>query len=89
MKPTRFADANARAGTFLELTAFDGDIEIMFHVNARTGIPFDAYTYTRFIDDERFGLKSRHFQPKKGLFTHALPEFIPYLWKHWNRWIHP
>ena len=88
-KPNRFANPFAREGTFQELTAFDGEISIYFHVNARTGKPFDAYTRTANVDDEHKGLKKRHFGKiyPKASWVSARPEAIAYLWKRWSKWI--
>ena len=88
-KINRFANPAAPENSFLELTAFDGEISIYFHVNARTGMPFNAYTRAANVDDEHKGLKKRHFKKiLSGDFSaSARPEAIPYLWKKWSKWI--
>jgi hypothetical protein len=74
--------------SYSELTAFDGEIEIYFHLDNETGEVLDCYTYSRHIDDEHLGLKKKFFELKTGaLFTYAKAESIPYLWRKWRKWV--
>jgi hypothetical protein len=75
--------------SFLELTTFDGDKSLNFHIEVETGEIIDCYALKRFVGDESYLFKSKHFDKKdlNGMFVHAKREFIPYLWRQNKKYL--